>query len=101
MRLCRQPLALVIRLNGPSPGSLDRWGRSLNNFRWEGHVDKLILSILVWVFFLGGLFGMVMGFARFFGGATPAAYGVMGIGGGFWLLSCAIVIYIRNRTAAG
>jgi hypothetical protein len=29
--------------------------------------------------------------------ATPAEYGVLGIGGGFWLLSCAIVIYIRSR----
>ena len=98
MRLCRPLLALVIRLNGPSTGSRDRWDRSLNNFRWEGYMDKLILSILVWVFFLGGLFGMVMGFAKFFGGGSPAAYGVMGIGGGFWLLSSAIVIYIRNRT---
>jgi hypothetical protein len=61
-------------------------------------MDKVILSILVWVFFLGGLFGMVMGFVKFFGGGTPAAYGVMGIGGGFWLLSSAIVIYIRKRT---
>ncbi|HUZ46701.1 MAG TPA: hypothetical protein VMW54_08690 [Terriglobia bacterium] len=63
-------------------------------------MDKSLLSILVWVFFLGGLFGMAMGFAKFFGGGTPAEYGVMGIGGGFWLLSSAIVIYIRARTAS-
>ena len=61
-------------------------------------MDKLILNILVWVFFLGGLFGMVMGFAKLFGGGTPVEYGIMGIGGGFWLLCSAIVIYIR-RTA--
>jgi hypothetical protein len=28
-------------------------------------VDKNLLSILVWVFFLGGLFGMAMGFVKF------------------------------------
>jgi hypothetical protein len=60
-------------------------------------MDKNLLGLLVWVFFLGGAFGLVMGFAKFFGGGTPAEYGVMGIGGGFWLLSSAIVIYIRSR----
>jgi hypothetical protein len=68
--------------------------------RKEDCVDKNLLSILVWIFFLGGLFGMVMGFVKFFGGGTPAEYGVMGIGGGFWLLSSAIVIFIRRRTAS-
>ena len=61
-------------------------------------MEKNLLLVLTWLFFLGGLFGMVMGFAKFLGGGTPAEYGVMGIGGGFWLLSCAIVIFIRNRT---
>lgn len=62
-------------------------------------MEKYILGILTWVFFLGGLFGMVVGFAKYFGGGTPAEYGVMGLGGGFWLLSCAVVIFIRRRTA--
>jgi hypothetical protein len=61
-------------------------------------MDKTILNILTWLFFLGGLFGMVIGFAKYFGGGTPAEYGVMGLGGGFWLLSSAIVIFIRKRT---
>jgi hypothetical protein len=63
-------------------------------------MDKNLLSVMMWMFFLGGVFGMVMGFVKFFGGGTPAEYGVMGIGGGFWLLSCAIVILIRKRTSA-
>ena len=63
-------------------------------------MDKMMLGALVWLFFLGGLFGMIMGFAKYFGGGTPAEYGVMGIGGGLWLLSCAIVIHIRNRSSA-
>ncbi|HYK82161.1 MAG TPA: hypothetical protein VEU55_03380 [Gemmatimonadales bacterium] len=63
-------------------------------------MDKNLLSILVWLFFLGGVFGMVMGIAKFFGGGTPAEYGVMGIGGGFYLLSSAIVIFIRRRTVS-
>ncbi|MBP1648153.1 MAG: hypothetical protein H6Q30_1598 [Bacteroidetes bacterium] len=61
-------------------------------------MDRNILNILTWIFFLGGLFGMVVGFAKYFGGGTAAEYGVMGIGGGFWLLSSAIVIFIRKRT---
>lgn len=58
---------------------------------------KTLLPILIWLLFLGGLFGMAMGMAKFFGGGTPAEYGVMGIGGGFYLLSSAIVIFIRSR----
>ena len=63
-------------------------------------MEKTILTILTWVLFLGGLFGMAMGFAKYFGEGTPAEYGVMGIGGGFWLISTAIVIYIRRQTEA-
>jgi hypothetical protein len=40
---------------------------------------------------------MFMGFQKFFSGAPPSEYGVMGIGGGFWLLSAAIAIYIRKK----
>lgn len=61
-------------------------------------MDKNLLSILVWVLFLGGLFGMAMGMSKFFSGGTPAEYGVMGIGGGFYLLSSAIVILIRRQS---
>ncbi|MGA7304298.1 MAG: hypothetical protein WBW88_05465 [Rhodothermales bacterium] len=60
-------------------------------------MDKLILTILMWLFFLGGLFGFVAGLIAFLTGGTPAEYGVMGIGGGFWLLSSAITIYIRGK----
>jgi hypothetical protein len=61
-------------------------------------MDKNILNILTWLFFFGGLFGMVMGFAKFFGSGTSAEYGVMGLGGGLWLLSSAIVIFISRST---
>lgn len=60
-------------------------------------MEKLILTILMWLFFLGGLFGFVVALTLFFTGGTPAQYGVMGIGGGFWLLSAAITIFIRNK----
>jgi hypothetical protein len=53
---------------------------------------------MVWILFLGGLFGFVVALAKFFGGGTPVEYGVMGIGGGFWLLSSAITIYFRSKT---
>jgi len=64
-------------------------------------MDDKLLGILTWIFFLGGLFGFTMGMTKFFGGGSPAEYGVMGIGGGFWLLSAAITIAIRKRAAGG
>lgn len=60
-------------------------------------MEKSILGLLTLVFLLGGLFGTIMGFTKVFGGGTPAEYGIMGGVGGFWLLACAIVIYIRSR----
>ena len=45
-------------------------------------MDKLILSVLVWLFFLGGLFGFIVGLVNLITGGGPAQYGVMGIGGG-------------------
>jgi hypothetical protein len=64
-------------------------------------VDKNLLGIMVWLFFLGGLFGFVVAITGYFAGSPPSVYGVMGIGGGFWLLSCAITIYIRSRLERG
>ena len=55
-------------------------------------MHKTLLDIMIWLFFLGGLFGFLMGMWKFFAGWPPAAYGVMGIGGGFWLLCSAITI---------
>ena len=63
-------------------------------------MNKTLLDIMIWVLFLGGLFGLAMGLLKTFGGGTPAEYGVMGIGGGFWLLSSAITIYIRHKVQA-
>ena len=60
-------------------------------------MEKTLLSVLVVIFFLGGLFGMIMGFLKVFGDGSPAEYGIMGGVGGFWLLSSAIVIFIRKR----
>ncbi len=61
-------------------------------------MEKFILNILIWIFFLGGLFGMIMGFIKVFSNGSPSEYGVMGCVGGLWLLSAAIVIYIRRQT---
>jgi hypothetical protein len=66
-------------------------------FEKERFMEKTLLNTLIVIFFLGGLFGMGMGFIKVFGGGTPAEYGIMGGVGGFWLLSSAIVIFIRKR----
>ncbi len=60
-------------------------------------MDKWLLSIAMWVLFVGGLFGGAVGMIKFFAGGTTIEIGVMGIGGGFWLLASAIVIFIRGK----
>jgi hypothetical protein len=62
-------------------------------------MQKSILDVIVWALFLGGLIGFVMALLKLFGGGTPDEYGVLGIGGGFWLLSSAIAIYLRDKLA--
>lgn len=62
---------------------------------------KTLLNISIWVLFLGGLFGFVVGMIKFFGSGTPVEYGVMGIGGGFYLLAAGVCIYFRDQLAAG
>ncbi len=60
-------------------------------------MEKTVLSISAWVLFLGGLFGFAMGMVAFLGGKSPAEYGVMGIGGGAYLVGSAAVMFIKNR----
>jgi hypothetical protein len=62
-------------------------------------MQKSLLDGIIWLLFLGGLVGFVMALLTLFGGGTPEEYGVLGIGGGFWLISSAVAIYIRNRLA--
>jgi hypothetical protein len=57
-----------------------------------------ILDITIGVVFLGGLVGFIMAPIKLFGG-TPGEYGVLGIGGGLRLISCAIAILIRGKLA--
>lgn len=58
------------------------------------------LDVIKWVLFLGGLFGLGAGLVGYFGDADVAEYAVMGIGGGFWLLSSAVTILIREHIAS-
>lgn len=60
-------------------------------------MEKQILIFLTWTFLLGGLYAFVNGFILLLAKASPAEYGVLGIGGGLWLLSAAVVILIRKR----
>jgi hypothetical protein len=62
-------------------------------------MEKNLLPIAFWVLFLGGLFGVAMGMVGYFGGKTPAEYGVMGIGGGAFLVWSAVVALIRSKLA--
>ena len=63
-------------------------------------MEKTLLSLIIWVFFLGGMFGFIMALLKVFSGGSPAEYGVLGIGGGFWLLSSAITVFIQHRVSS-
>lgn len=61
-------------------------------------MDRNMLVIMQWALFLGGLFGLGASLVALFSGSDPVVYGVLGIGGGFWLLSSAITIHIREQS---
>ena len=63
-------------------------------------MEKKLLSLAFWLLFLGGIFGMVMGMSLFLEGKSPAEYGVMGIGGGAFLVWSAIVVFIKSKLTA-
>lgn len=60
-------------------------------------MHKTLLDIVIWVLFVGGLVGFAIALLKLFGGGSPAEYGVLGIGGGMWLLSSAVAILIRSK----
>jgi hypothetical protein len=60
-------------------------------------MQKSMLDAIIWALFLGGLVGFAMALLKLFGGGTPEEYGVLGIGGGFWLISSAVAILIRSK----
>jgi len=62
-----------------------------------GQLQKSVLDAIIWALFLGGLVGFAMALLKLFGGGTPEEYGVLGIGGGFWLISSAVAILIRSK----
>jgi len=60
-------------------------------------MHRMLLNLTVLILWLGGLVGFAMALQKLFGGGSPVEYGVLGIGGGIWLLSSAVCILIRNR----
>jgi hypothetical protein len=60
-------------------------------------VHKQMLNVTTWVLFLGGLFGLGASLVKFFTGGDVVEYGVLGIGGGFWLLCATAAILVSNR----
>jgi len=62
-------------------------------------MHKMLLNVMTWMLFAGGVVGFAMALLKLFGGAAPSEYGVLGIGGGFWLLASAVTILIQKKTA--
>ncbi len=60
-------------------------------------MEKGVLAVIIWALFIGGLFGGAAGMFKFLTGGTPLEYGVMGIGGGFWLACSALAGFLRRK----
>lgn len=58
---------------------------------------KKLLQVMAWLFLLAGLAALAFGAARYFSGAQVADYGVMAIGGTFWLLCSAVSAFLGAR----
>ena len=53
-----------------------------------------LLKIMAWLFLLAGIVGLVIGVASYFLGSSPGEYGVMFIGGTFWLCCSAVAFFL-------
>lgn len=62
--------------------------------------DLLLLNVMIWMLFSGGVFGLVMALLKFFTDADPSVYGVLGIGGGIWMIGSAFAVYVREHVSA-
>lgn len=62
--------------------------------------DRMLLNTMIWMLFLGGVFGLLMALVKFFGGDEPSVYGVLGIGGGIWMIGSAFAVYVREHMGA-
>ena len=63
-----------------------------------GVSEKNLLTLAFWVLFLGGLFGAITGMVLFVtGDSYPAEYGVMGVGGGAFLVWSAVVAFLKKK----
>ena len=71
----------------------------MGDYEEDKLMEKTLLKVIMWVFFLGGMFGFVLALKEVFSGGTPAEYGVLGIGGGIWLLSSAVTILIHKKVS--
>ena len=60
-------------------------------------MEKNVLAIAFWALFLGGIFGVAEGMYLFFSNSAPVQYGIMGIGGGAFLVWSALVAFIKGK----
>ena len=60
-------------------------------------MEKNILTIAFRLLFLGGIFGIAEGMYLFFSNSAPVQYGIMGIGGGAFLVWSALVAFIKGK----
>jgi hypothetical protein len=58
---------------------------------------KKLLQVMSRLFLLAGLAGLAVGVWRYFSHGSLADYGVMAIGGTFWLLCSGVSAYLGAR----
>lgn len=74
-------------------------GMNVSSAGREGgeNMEKNIITIAMWVLFVGGIFGFIMGMQAYLAGKSPAEYGVMGLGGGLYMFWSGVLAFLKNK----
>jgi hypothetical protein len=62
-------------------------------------MDKNLLTTIMWILFVGGLFAAYIGVSMYFRGANAADYNGSGLAAGIWLVGAALTAYLKNKLA--
>ncbi len=58
---------------------------------------KSLLKVMFWLFLLAGVAGLAAGAWQYLNAGSPADYGVLAIGGTFWLFCSSVTLFLRTR----
>jgi len=60
-------------------------------------IDRAVMTVAMWLLFVGGLYGLGVSVVWFVGGKPVTDYTTAAIGAGFYLFGAAAVAFLRRR----